>query len=443
MTAALILLGHGSHVSPNTAGIVWQYVDELRQRGVADEVAAAFWKEAPGYRTVLNSVRADDVVLVPVFIAQGYFTQQVIPAEFGLDGEVTQQEGRLIRYARTLGEHPTMAGIIRGRVMQAIDAFDVDPQKTVVSIIGHGTKRNPNSRVTTLQQVDQLNTTGLVARVQAVYLDDNPSIPSLYHTTTEPVIIAVPFFLAEGSHTSIDVPRALGLAPGQNRARLNGRDVIYTPPIGVDERIPELIVDLATATGFPCQARDPRSPWQHYPQAGLALFSEKLRRAGSLTIGQLEVTQDFVKPVGEPLSSNALSSPTAIRETVRTNPLRPWATSADLPGDWHAPVTSTDEAFAVVETIYPGLIADWAVQQRGQLRKITLRTVSERQVGMFQRLLDLTPTEVSDYVEAVCGTCVRIPTWHTETESILPCQEPCNWWMSHAKPKEKMYASTQ
>ena len=51
--SALILAGHGSHVSPNTAGVVWSYVDRLRALGTAPEVTACFWKEPPA----LNQVR--------------------------------------------------------------------------------------------------------------------------------------------------------------------------------------------------------------------------------------------------------------------------------------------------------------------------------------------------------------------------------------------------
>ncbi|RMG79916.1 MAG: cobalamin biosynthesis protein CbiX, partial [Chloroflexi bacterium] len=55
---ALILAGHGSHIRHQTAGIVWQYVDQLRRLGVAHEVTACFWKEQPAYYEVLDTVTA-------------------------------------------------------------------------------------------------------------------------------------------------------------------------------------------------------------------------------------------------------------------------------------------------------------------------------------------------------------------------------------------------
>ncbi|MFN8528773.1 MAG: CbiX/SirB N-terminal domain-containing protein [Anaerolineae bacterium] len=92
---ALILAGHGSHISPNTAGMVWDLVDGLRAADVdftANEITAAFWKEMPSFHQVLNTVTATDITVVPIFTANGYFTQTVIPSEMGPYGQHYQTE---------------------------------------------------------------------------------------------------------------------------------------------------------------------------------------------------------------------------------------------------------------------------------------------------------------------------------------------------------------
>src|SRR5262245_48052676 len=121
MTTALVLAGHGSHITPSTAGVVWKHVDALRALGVADEITAAFWKEMPSFHGVIHSLPADDITIVPLFTAQGYFTRTVIPAEMGLEGVITQRAGRTLRYARTLSEHPYLAAIVRRRVEDTLD----------------------------------------------------------------------------------------------------------------------------------------------------------------------------------------------------------------------------------------------------------------------------------------------------------------------------------
>ena len=70
MTTALILAGHGSHISPETAGIVWEQVDTLRALRVADEVTAGFWKEMPTFHQVIGTLAADDITMVALRRAQ-------------------------------------------------------------------------------------------------------------------------------------------------------------------------------------------------------------------------------------------------------------------------------------------------------------------------------------------------------------------------------------
>jgi len=167
LTTALILAGHGSHISPHTAGLIWRHVDRLRAMGIADEVTAAFWKEMPSFHTVLNSVSAQDITIVPMFTARGYFTQTVIPAEMGLEGAVTQRDGRVIRYTRTLGEHPYLSTVVQLRVETAIQTFALPRDQTAVAIIGHSTRRNPESRQATETQAQNLRDLNCVAQVQA------------------------------------------------------------------------------------------------------------------------------------------------------------------------------------------------------------------------------------------------------------------------------------
>ena len=252
---ALVLAGHGSHISPETAGIVWEQVDKLRKRNIADEVTAAFWKETPSFHQAIDTLAADDVTVVPLFTGQGYFTQTVIPAEMGLSGKLTKRDERTIRYTPTLSEHPHLARVVRQRVSEALEQSGADPSEVAIAIIGHGTRRSTESRRATQEQADQAR--DLAAESLAVYLDDSPSIPDIYRLTTRPVIIAVPFFLALGSHTTIDVPAELGLLPGTSFGQIHGREVYCTLPVGVGNDLIETILELAHDSGAPL--REPSS----------------------------------------------------------------------------------------------------------------------------------------------------------------------------------------
>ena len=421
---ALILVGHGSHISPNTGGLIWRYVDRLRQLGVADEIAACFWKEQPSIHEVLYTVEADDVTIIPVFTAQGYFTQTVIPAELGLN----QNNTRTIRYGKTPGEHPGLADILQKRVHDALTTYNLNPDQTTVAIVGHGTRRNKDSRRATRQQVTALQARGMVCQVIDAYLDDEPDIPSIYSRVGMSHVVVVPFFLAAGSHVSIDVPNALGLPIGQIQAKLNGKQVYYTDPIGTDETICQMILDLAYEAGMPQRQTDePQRVWQGFPRVGQEDLVQQVHEQGFVIIGDVVVTSTMIRPVDQHENAKSLCNPASLRAHIRDNPFRPLASSRDLPADWYVPVLVNEAIPAIVDTVYPSVVA-----ALGQIDSNSLNQTLGRQQGDFRALEALSPVQVQATVDQVCGNCVKHPLWYGSLEGTIPCMEACNMWMSRA-----------
>jgi sirohydrochlorin cobaltochelatase len=436
MSKALVLAGHGSHISPNTAGVVWELVDELRRLGAADEVTAAFWKEFPSFHQVIDTLTADEIIVVPVFTARGYFTQTVIPAEMGLDGEWTRRDGRTIRYTGPLGEHPDLKEVALRRVRQTIDQYGLDGQETAAAVIGHGTRRSSESRATTQAQVEVIQASGLVAQAIAVYLDDTPAIPDIYELTAAPNVVAVPYFLASGSHTTIDVPRELGLDAGAVSGMVEGRNVYYTAPVGADCGTILKLAGLSPRGEF--------SAWSHFPTAGRDVLIAAIEAVEEFRFGQVVVrkigNRQFVitrNGYGDEKYNGRSKprpyTPTQIRDVVRGD-FRPLATSNDLPGGWMMETDDPLRVHAVIETVYPGAVADWAQGQARGLSPLfnTLTQVTARQTGMFRELAALSRDEQAVLVESVCGGCVRHATWFDGKTSGLPCREQCNFWMSRA-----------
>jgi sirohydrochlorin cobaltochelatase len=437
MRSAVVLLGHGSHISPNTAGVVWAVVDALRARGLADEITAGFWKEQPAFSRVLSTVRADRLALVPMFTAQGYFTRQVIPSEIGLSKLSAPP-----LMTRTLGEHPAVSGIVQARARDAVAAYDLRPEQTAIALIGHGTRSSPTSRAATEAQAAALRTLGLAREVVAVYLDDDPDIPTVYHTTEAPVIVAIPYFLAAGSHTTQDVPEALGLPDGQTEAVIAGRRVIYTPPLGrTDGELADLVADLLAEAGWDVPPRPPESVWDGFPTVGHEELLQALKAQGQLTFGALTVTADEVRcapPDAPSTELPVLTTPAQVRAACRTSPFRPWACARAMPNRWRVRLSRPQDVPAVIETVYPGLLADWAAQRRGSLAVVSLRAVIGRQKGMFRALEALTAQAEQALRDEVCGGCILTPRWGGGDVGGdgLPCAEPCNLYLSAAREGE-------
>jgi sirohydrochlorin cobaltochelatase len=436
MTTALILAGHGSHISPQTAGLVWRHVDRLRALGVADEVTAAFWKEQPSFANVLYSIYADDITVIPVFTAKGFFAQSVIPAEMGLTGAITERDGRRVRYTPSLHEHPYLAQVVRARVDAALRDYDLPPEQTALAIIGHSTRRNPDSRKATEAHAERLRAARVAAEVHAVYLDDEPEIAEIYTLSRAPNLIAVPYFLAAGSHTTIDVPRELGLEPGANQGTVNRRQVIYTAPVGVDDDLLNVILALAREAGAPLYEPKPTlDAWQGFPAVAQHIPASFLRhnRDQVSRFGGLRLSLDDVRAWGDDEAHEIIETPAALRQRVRENPFRSLATSDDLPRGWRVPITDPAQIHAVVETVYPGVIGLFASEPAGQFRAHPLAETARRQLGMYRSLETLPRAAQSKLVARVCGRCILEPLWFEQPEIYeLPCPEPCNHWLSAA-----------
>jgi sirohydrochlorin cobaltochelatase len=67
---------------------------------------------------VVDGVEAENVILIPVFIAEGWHTRETIPEDLGLTGEVTVREGKTIFYGAPVGTHPSMANLIAARARE-------------------------------------------------------------------------------------------------------------------------------------------------------------------------------------------------------------------------------------------------------------------------------------------------------------------------------------
>ena len=81
-----MVLGHGTTQNDNSAAPVYQHAAELRRRKIFAEVREAFWKQEPQIKKVLPEISAPRVFIVPLFISEGYFSNEVIPRELGFSG---------------------------------------------------------------------------------------------------------------------------------------------------------------------------------------------------------------------------------------------------------------------------------------------------------------------------------------------------------------------
>ncbi|MDQ6625304.1 MAG: cobalamin biosynthesis protein CbiX, partial [Verrucomicrobiota bacterium] len=176
--AALLIVGHGSTVNPDSSAPSLAHATEIRRRNLFAEVQCCFWKEEPSFRDALlffddRAIR--DVYVVPNFISEGYFTQTVIPRELELTGRVTERiSGQRWNYCEPVGNHRAMTELLLQRAHEV--APGVPENETSLLIVGHGTSLNDNSAVAAKREVEAIRAMGRYARVLSTYMEEPPLV---------------------------------------------------------------------------------------------------------------------------------------------------------------------------------------------------------------------------------------------------------------------------
>lgn len=243
---ALVIVGHGSHLNEDSSLPVYEHAGRIRRAGEYDEVVECFWKEEPAMRHVFDTVESDEVYVVPAFISEGYFTQQVIPRELGLEGPVTRRGGKTIRYSGPLGTYEGMAGVILERVEDLMRGKETSG-RTALVLLGHGTDLNKSSGGVIYENVERIRERGIFDLVEAAFLDQDPEVGEVVAGVEAESVILIPVFIADGWHTRETIPEDLGLT-GEVTVR-EGRTIFYGAPVGTHPSMANLIVARAREAG--------------------------------------------------------------------------------------------------------------------------------------------------------------------------------------------------
>ena len=263
--AALVVLGHGSTKNTGSAEPAIAHAAELRRRGLFHTVCEAFWIQEPHLNHVLSTLDEPRVFVVPLFISEGYISEEVIPRSLGFD--FSRNPSRLkplgaqsLCYCKPVGSHVSMTNVLLARAREVVEQFPFPrqprPADTTLFIAGHGTERNENSRTAIEQQVKLVRAMNLFAGVHAIFMEEEPRIPQCYALAQTRNLVVVPFFISDGLHTREDIPVLLGepaqavqqrLQAGQptwrNPTGKQDKLVWYTPAVGSEPLMADVILE--------------------------------------------------------------------------------------------------------------------------------------------------------------------------------------------------------
>jgi len=267
---ALVVVAHGSHLNPDSSTPTYRHADTVRETGVFDEVATAFWKEEPSFREVLRTLESETVYVVPLFISEGYFTEQVIPRELRLesfDVEQWDSDGtsassttleasdvdKTIHYCGPAGTHDAMTDVIVRRAESVTGDDDVG-EGFGLAVVGHGTERNENSAKAIRYHADRIRDSGRFDEVRDLYMDEEPEVDDVSdHFATDDAVV-VPLFVADGYHTQEDIPEDMGLTDDyrtgwETPTEVDDTRIWYAGAVGTEPLMADVLLERARDAG--------------------------------------------------------------------------------------------------------------------------------------------------------------------------------------------------
>lgn len=431
-------------MNPDSSAPTHRHADEIRSRGLFREVVCCFWKEEPTMREVEEAVDSEVVYIVPNFISEGYFCQQVLPRELRLDGPVTRRDGKTFYYCDPVGIHPNMTRLLLQRADEV--APGVPRSETSLIIVGHGTNLNDNSTKAIQDQVRLIREGGHgFAEVMDAYMEEAPLVSDWPTMTTAKNVVVVPFFIADGLHSFQDIPVLLGMEkePGKaqsemdvfrhNPIPLHGRNLYFSNAIGTEPLMAEVILDqvhdfdakhgIATATAVSGQAgatlRDALAGWL---------------KQGRDTLGQVRIVPDgsgfelrHVADAGAVAEDLALhEGAAAARDIARCDAegaFRPIKTASTLKRGWRLKLAGLDDLLLALEFFYPAAVGMVRAQEAGSLSPVPLRSLLGRQTGMYRFANGITDEQAGEMVGSFCtveSKCMRRIVWPLDTGKPLP-----------------------
>lgn len=247
---SLVLAAHGCRKNPSVNAKIRSLACQIGNRVPFGEVVAAFHQGEPGFSEAIQNVSSRHCVVVPLMTSEGYYANEVIPRAINL--AKLKRNDLSIELTPPIGMLSNVPIVIANRINELVTRFALSPLATSALIVGHGTKRNPNSRNSTFRLVRQLGEQALKLKsIKAAFIDDEPQLDSVARQSNSQSLLVIPFLISDGPHSRVDIPKALGLSPVSNAfpviQNLQDQQIVLDRAFGNSDEITSLVTDLAIA----------------------------------------------------------------------------------------------------------------------------------------------------------------------------------------------------
>lgn len=391
-----------------------------------------------------------EVYIVPDFISEGYFTQEVIPRELQLTGPTTIRDGKTLHYCLPVGVHRSMTDLILRRAREVAEG--ADPNDTTLIITGHGTGLNQNSTKAIKDQADLITASGAGYKlVTDAYMEEAPFIAEWDKMSETKNVVVVPFFISDGLHSYQDIPVMLGIEPEvgpaasqrevfrQNPHQLRGKTLYYSSAIGTEILLADVILDQITDF----DAKHSPAPVLPTDTPRLDQHLKKLVREGVNQIGQITIHRDLCEFAyalyhidDEDLATQPAFGgldhhlgPAAARDIstyAEDGEYRFTKGKINLRRGWIMTLDNEEELLRALDQLYPACTALFIKHSHGELPIEDLREKLGRQTGMYRFAKSISDEGAQKLIQQVCGpahNCAKKILWKLDANTPLDDSE--------------------
>lgn len=231
-TLGVVIVAHGdrSGAEPNAA--LAGHARALADTGRFAHVGHGVLKGEPGFEDALvaAAARSTALVVVPMLMAEGYFTASVLPRRLAATGLVA-------RIAAPLGLNDAIPGLIGAMARESARAAGLAPGDSDLMVVGHGSALGDRARVPVERACARLDGVAGFVRVRPAYVEEDPFLGPAVDALDRPTVVAS-LLASDGLHGSDDLDEALA------GARV---PIVRTGALGRDQRIRPILLDLIAA----------------------------------------------------------------------------------------------------------------------------------------------------------------------------------------------------
>ncbi len=210
---ALLLAAHGERrAGAGNAGVAG-LAARLAAAEVASEVRFGLLKGEPSIGDAVRRLAARDLLVYPLFLSDGYFTQTLLPRRLEQAGAFARD--RTVQILPPLGLDPALIGLILDRARAVARTRGWVPARADLVLLAHGSSSNPASRRAAERVVAKIAALGVFARVRPAFLEEPPYLDQ---TVTHAPAVVIGLFAGEGLHGGGDAPQLVAEL-GANRPR--------------------------------------------------------------------------------------------------------------------------------------------------------------------------------------------------------------------------------